>query len=290
MSIIDDIKNEAKKVGTNKKKFVYFKEDTKARLRFLNDMEEGIKVPFHDHFGKGINEPCQKVFGRHCEKCDDDELRTRDMYMWSVWNHDNKEVQIIIGAVNNASPIPGLAGMYEAYGTLKDRDYVITQNGKQTTKTFTVVPMDKSKFKNDKAKAFSKTKALELLDKAYPCEDSNSDDDDDDDAKSYSEMSAKELYELCKERDIECKPKKDKAVYIELLEQADADAADSDNDWPDDDNDTVNYEEMTAKELYQLCKERDIEVESKKTEAYYIKKLKAADEKSSSNKDDDEDW
>lgn len=38
------------------------------------------------------------------------------------------------------------------------------------------------------------------------------------------------------------------------------------------------YNAMTAKELYELCKEQGIEVEAKKSKAYYIEKLKATEE------------
>lgn len=49
---------------------------------------------------------------------------------------------------------------------------------------------------------------------------------------------------------------------------------------------------MSAKELYKLCKERDIEVAPKKSENYYIKKLEAYDEAHEDweDEDDEDDW
>ena len=46
-------------------------------------------------------------------------------------------------------------------------------------------------------------------------------------------MSAKELYKLCQERDIECKTKKSEDYYIELLEDWDAENGGNseDEDW-----------------------------------------------------------
>ena len=41
---IQAIKNEIAKSGTNKGKFIFFKEGTKIRLRFLNDMEDGVEI------------------------------------------------------------------------------------------------------------------------------------------------------------------------------------------------------------------------------------------------------
>ena len=52
-------------------------------------------------------------------------------------------------------------------------------------------------------------------------------------------MNARELYKLCKERDIDCKSKKSKEYYIDLLEEADEENENDDwdeeaeDDWED---------------------------------------------------------
>ena len=254
MGLVDDIKNQVKKSGTNKGKFLYFKSGTKVRVRFLDDMDEGHKVRFHDSYAAGINVPCQEEFGHECPYCDDDELRTRDQYAWSVWDYDAKEVKILMAPVNQCSPVPALVSMYEAYGTLCDRDYVITKSGQQQSTTFSVVPMDKAKFRNDKAKPLSEQKFLQLLDKAFPCDDN---DDDDDEPKKKSKKRPE--------------PK--------------------DEEWEDDEE--KGYEDMSAKELYKLCKSRDSDVETRKPAKYYITKLEEADEEDADDWDDeeeDDDW
>ena len=254
MGLVDDIKNQVKKSGTNKGKFLYFKSGTKVRVRFLDDMDEGHKVRFHDSYAAGINVPCQEEFGHECPYCDDDELRTRDQYAWSVWDYDAKEVKILMAPVNQCSPVPALVSMYEAYGTLCDRDYVITKSGQQQSTTFSVVPMDKAKFRNDKAKPLSEQKFLQLLDKAFPCDDNDNDDDE---------------------------PKKKSKKRPEP----------KDEEWEDDEE--KGYEEMSAKELYKLCKSRDIDVETRKPAKYYITKLEEADEEETDDWDDeeeDDDW
>ena len=255
MGLVDDIKNQVKKSGTNKGKFLYFKSGTKVRVRFLDDMDEGHKVRFHDSYAAGINVPCQEEFGHECPYCDDDELRTRDQYAWSVWDYDAKEVKILMAPVNQCSPVPALVSMYEAYGTLCDRDYVITKSGQQQSTTFSVVPMDKAKFRNDKAKPLSEQKFLQLLDKAFPCDDNNDDDDDEPKKKSKKRPEPK------------------------------------DEEWEDDEE--KGYEDMSAKELYKLCKSRDIDVETRKPAKYYITKLEEADEEDADDWDDeeeDDDW
>ena len=179
MGLLDSIKKDAKKSGQNKGKFIYFREGQKQRIRFLQDMDEGMEIVWHDSFEQGINVPCQELFGRNCPYCEDDTLRTRNQYVWSVWNYETSEVQLFMFAVNNCSPIPALVAMYENYGTLLDRDYVISVSGKQQNKTFSVVPMDKVKFRNAKAKPYSKKAVLQMLDKAWPCEAESEADEDD---------------------------------------------------------------------------------------------------------------
>lgn len=256
MSIVNQIKDQVKKSGTNKGKFLYFRPGTKVRIRFLVDMDAGYTFTFHDSFEKGINTPCQEAFGRNCPYCGDDSLRTRDQYCWPVWDYDAKEVKLLLAPVNNCSPIPALVAMYDTYGTLTDRDYVITKQGSQQNTTFSVVPMDKVKFRNDKAKAFSESQILKLLDKAFPCDEEaeekpikktkkvvKDDDEDDvpeDESKGYEDMSAKELYKLCVEEGIDAKPKKDKDYYIELLEAHDSE---SDDDWDDDDDEVDSWDD-----------------------------------------------
>lgn len=330
MGLVDKIKQDVKKSGQNKGKFIYFREGQKIRVRFLTDMDDGMEVTFHDSFEAGINVPCQELFGKDCPYCDDDSLRTRSQYIWSVWNYETKEVQLFMFPVNNCSPIPALMAMYENYGTITDRDYVISVSGKQQNKTFSVVPMDKVKFRNEKAKAYSEKSILKMLDKAFPC-DATEDDDEKDDYKptkkskggkkqsktqdedwgdddklppteELEEMSAQKLYNLCRERDIDVATKKEVEYYVDKLEQwrldhededeESDDDYDNDQDWGDEEEDDApNYSEMSAQELYKLCKERDIKVAPKKPAKYYINQLEewdAAQEDWGDNEDEDE--
>ena len=247
MGLVDKIKKDVQKSGGTRSKFTYIRDGQKVRVRFLTDMDDGIEVVFHDSFERGINVPCRETFGKDCPYCGDEDLRTRSQYIWSVWNYDTKQVELFMFRVNNCSPIPALMAMYENYGTIVDRDYIVSCSGKQTNKSFTVIPMDKVKFRNSKAKAFSKSAILKMIDKAYPDDnhrpDSDFDDDDDSDdtAGKYDDMKPVELYKLCKDRKIDCEPKKPKKLYINLLEEWDnaqddwgEDGADDDDGWDDD--------------------------------------------------------
>lgn len=275
MSLLDKIKNDVKKSGSNKGKIMYFREGTKTRIRFLNDMDDGMEVVFHDNFSKGINVPCQEVFGRECPYCEEEDIRTRSMYAWSVWDYDAKEVKLLLFAVNNCSPIPALMAMYETYGTLTDRDYVVSKSGKQQNTTYSVVPMDKVRFRNEKAKPFSEKSVLKIIDKAYPCDGAGDEDEDEDEkpkrrpGKSTQKAKTKKHYDEDEE------------------EEEDTD------DWGDDgDDEDVDYTSMSPKELFKLCKERGIEVQPKKPAKYYITQLEEYDKAQDDwgDEEDEDDW
>lgn len=273
MGLVDKIKQDVKKSGQNKGKFIYFREGQKQRIRFLNDMDDGMEVLFHDSFERGINVPCQEKFGKNCPYCEDENLRTRSQYIWSVYNYETKEVQLFMFAVNNCSPIPALMAMFENYGTLTDRDYVISVSGKQQNKTFSVVPMDKVKFRNEKAKPFSEKAILKMLDKAFPCDEA----DDDDDCEE----------EVPKKR----APKSTGKKSNRRIEPEDEDDDDYDDNWDDDSDDFVDYSEMSAKELYKLCNERGIKVQPKKPAKYYINQLEEYDAAHEDwEEDEDDEW
>ena len=280
MGLVDKIKADVKKSGQNKGKFIYFREGQKQRIRFLTDMDDGMEVTFHDSFEKSINVPCQEHFGRDCPHCGDDSLRTRSQYVWSVYNYETKEVQLFMFAVNNCSPIPSLMAMYENYGTICDRDYVISVSGKQQSKTFSVVPMDKVKFRNEKAKAYSEKAILKMLDKAFPCDDVDDEDDEDEDDTKSKKRTSKSVGSKKSSRKHE-------------VEDDDDDDYDSEQDWEDDENEDVpEYDTMSDKELYKLCKARGLDVKPKKSAKYYIKQLEEYDaaQEDWSDEDDDDDW
>lgn len=274
MGLVDKIKADVKKSGQNKGKFIYFREGVKQRVRFLTDMDDGMEITFHDSYEKSINVPCQEHFGRDCPYCGDDSLRTRSQYVWSVYNYETKEVQLFMFAVNNCSPIPALMAMYENYGTICDRDYVISSSGKQQSKTFSVVPMDKVKFRNDKAKPFSEKAILKMLDKAFPCDTDDDDEDDEEETKSSKKRAPKSTGSKKSSRKQEVEEDEDD---------------DYDESWEDEDDDAIDYSDMSAKELYELCKERGIEVKPKKPAKFYINQLEEWDKANDDWGDDDED-
>ena len=57
--------------------------------------------------------------------------------------------------------------------------------------------------------------------------------EEDDEEEGLEDKSAKELFEMCKEKGLKVKPKQDKSVYIDALKKAEA-ADDEDEDWGDE--------------------------------------------------------
>ena len=81
--------------------------------------------------------------------------------------NETKRKELFVFKANKCSPIPALVSMYETYGTICDRDFVIQRNGSGTETNYSVVPMDKKRFKLDE-NAYSKKKVLKMLLEAFP--------------------------------------------------------------------------------------------------------------------------
>lgn len=262
MGILDKIKADAAASGSNRSKIMYFPSGTKKRVRFLSEIEDGTEVKLHTRWEPALKVVCREHFNKPCEFCEeaeeDDTIKTRSFYAFSIWDYDDEKVKIFFYAVNRCSPLPGLVSFYETYGTICDRDYVITKQGKGFDQTWSIVPMDKVKFRNTKAKPYSDKAIFKILTQAFPypagsegvstklseagIDEPVDDDYDSESGNDYDEMNPLQLFKLCKERDIEAEKKKPKNYYINLLKEADkaeddwGDEGESDDDeWEDED-------------------------------------------------------
>lgn len=269
MGLFDKIKGDIQKSGTNRGKFLYFKEGDKVRVRFLTDMEDGLEVVFHDSYALGVNVPCQEAFGRECKYCEDQDLRTRSQYVWSVYDYEAEEVKLLMAPVNQCSPVPQIAAVYESYGTLTDRDYEIKRQGKGQNTTYTVLPLEKKVFRNKKVKPLSEQSILKIIDKAYPDEETE-----------YTDEEEEEETKTKTKKKSETKQKGKMSKYMNEPEK------DNEDDWGEDEEQENDYESMKPVELYKLCKERDISCKPKKSKEYYIDLLTEADEEDSEDEDD----
>lgn len=107
---------------------------------------------------------------------------------------------------------------------------------------------------------------------------------DDLDAKT-----TKQLYEMCIKKGLKVsKYGKPKSYYIEQLTGAGECDGDDEEDVSEEAEAGPDYNEMTAIELFKLCKKRGIPAEPKKKAATYIKLLQEAD--SNDVEEEEEDW
>ena len=200
MGIISNIKKAAQSAGTNKEKLLYVKADSKVRIRFLQEIDDGLELVFHDSYTKSVNTMCLEMTGKTCPLCGDDELRTRSMYAWSVYNLDTKKVEVALFAVNNCTPVAQFVSVTEIHNTIMDRDYVLEKKGKQQNTSFSVIAMDKQKFKNEKAKPFSKSEVLKIITKAFPLADDVVEEDDEDEEEEVTKKKKKTTKETTKRK------------------------------------------------------------------------------------------
>lgn len=188
-NLIKSMKESIAQAGASKRDIVYFKADSVQRVRFLTELDEGVTVTMHNRYSPdsngGIFVPCEDPEDHEACKYCKDEIPIQEWYAWSVWDYDSACVRLIFQKAAGISPVPSLIEMYEEYGTILDRDYKIKKVGKGTTGSFVITPLEKSAFKNKKAKPFSEDKIRELIAKAYSAhfDDEDEDSEEDEDEK-----------------------------------------------------------------------------------------------------------
>jgi len=164
-SLYDKIKDGIAKSSKGYGKFLRVPDGTKIKIRFLSDFEEGVEVKEHSKWGEVNSVPCVAYhFGKECKHCKDksSEMRTKMMYCWTVFDYSSKSKKIFRFAVSKISPIKSLADTYSQYKTLLDRDFVISRSGSRFETSYTLIPLDKTKFKYEgRVKPYSKDKIIE---------------------------------------------------------------------------------------------------------------------------------
>lgn len=160
-SLLQQIKDRIANAGKSRKSMFYVKDGQKRRIRFLTDFEEGVRITFHDKFGE-VNTPCLKQYGKECEFCEVEGLRTRDLFAWSVYDYEAKEVRVFMYAANAFSPVLQIVEYFESLGTLLDQDFVISRRGQGTDTSYVAMGQAPKKFKIA-AKPFSKKKLMALV-------------------------------------------------------------------------------------------------------------------------------
>ena len=182
MGLIDRMKKKIKETGTSKKDVFYVGADAKKRIRFLQEFDTGFEFTFHNNWNEGIFALCLEHTGGDCPYCnsDDENLKTNTMYAWSVYDYDSNKVEILLYKATGITPVPAFIEFFDEYGTIMDRDYTIKKVGKGTSGNITVLPGERTKFRNSKVKAYNEKQVIKLLSAAYPCSPTDTDDEDED--------------------------------------------------------------------------------------------------------------
>ena len=191
-NLIKDMKDRIARSGANKKEIIYFAPDSVKRIRFLEELDEGKMFQFHSDYEAHIFELCKDPEDHeNCSLCNDD-ISILEQYAWSVWDYDSNAVRILCTKATGVSPIPALIELYEEYGTLKDRDIKIKKVGKGVGSSFTVTPLDKSRFRNEKAKPYTEKQLRDIFLKAYVSNsDSNEEEDEEEEVKETKKKTTK---------------------------------------------------------------------------------------------------
>lgn len=182
-SLIDSMKERIKNSGANKKEVFYIAPDAKRRIRFLQELDEGYEFKFHSHWNKGINALCAEEYGKDCPYCgdSDEEMKEYTNYAFSVFDYDANDVKILLYKATGLTPLPAFIEFFDEYGTIMDRDYTIKKSGKGMSGNITVLPGERSTFRNKKAKPYTKKQIIKILQTAFPVNDSDMYDEDDED-------------------------------------------------------------------------------------------------------------
>ena len=192
-NLIKNIKEAIAKSGTSKKDILYFAADSVHRVRFLQELEDGEQFQFHSDFNASVNALCEDPEDHEsCPYCQD-EIKLVDNFAWTVWDYDSNSVKILRMKASGVSPVPALIEMYEEFGTIMDRDYKIKKVGKGTGGSYVVTPLDKEKFTNKKAKAYTRKQMEEIFMKAYNTDEAKEDDDEEEDKPSKKKSNKKKV-------------------------------------------------------------------------------------------------
>ena len=160
-SMVERIKNNIARSGKGIRNFIRVRGGSKVKVRFISDFDEAIQVREHDKWGKLGPTPCLKFhFKKECEFCKVSDVRTRDLFAWTVYDYINKEKKILKFTATTNSVVNQFLSAYDTYGTLLDRDFVISRRGTRLDTVYTAMPLDKRKFKK-KIKPFTEDEIIE---------------------------------------------------------------------------------------------------------------------------------
>jgi hypothetical protein len=157
MGIMEDMMAEIQNASSGKGLVFEVKKDNQAKVRFLVEGNNNIKLPIHGRFSKvdpslNYSVICLKAMGASdcplCEMAEDESTlrNTRVNYCSLIYDYRDSKVKAFVYKASKATPWASLTEMHSNYGTLVNRDYIIKRTGTGFEQTYPVTPMDKSDF------------------------------------------------------------------------------------------------------------------------------------------------
>nr|DAW17024.1 MAG TPA: DNA binding protein like protein [Caudoviricetes sp.] len=218
--LIEQMKEKIAKSGSSKKDILYFGKDTQKRIRFLQELDEGYVFEFHNNWDPSIFELCKDPEDHeNCKLCEEG-ISLQDQYVWSVWDYDSSSVKLIQFKATGLTPIPAFIEMYEEFGTILDRDYKVKKVGQGQGASYVVTPLDKERFKNSKAKPFTRKQVKEILENAWQPKEITTDEDDDDEEEEESKAKNSKDKKKNKKKQKSLRDKFEELSFKELKEIA----------------------------------------------------------------------
>jgi hypothetical protein len=166
-SLIQSMKDQVSRAGNSKSNIIYVKSGTKKRIRFIDDMEDGHKILFHDKWGE-FTTPCLKYYKKTCPYCNIKDARHTENYAWTIYDYESKQRLLFLFKANKNSPIPRMIEVYDELGTLVDRDFTISRTGAGTDTSYGILPLDKAKFGKSKSiVSYTRKEIFAILEEAF---------------------------------------------------------------------------------------------------------------------------
>lgn len=122
---------------TNRIPFTRIGVGQRVKVHFLWDFNEGIALYRHEGVpavgreGRRsvtchLNDWYAQLSNGHCPYCADGYPR-KIYYFFLIWNHDQKSVELLSARRTSYSFVPSLKELFDAEGTIKGRDWVISR-------------------------------------------------------------------------------------------------------------------------------------------------------------------
>ena len=95
-SMVQRIKDRIAKSGKGIGNFIRVRAGSKIKIRFVSEFGDAVLIKEHDKWGALSPTPCLKYhFDKVCEFCKIPDVRTRDIFAWTVYDYEAHKRKII---------------------------------------------------------------------------------------------------------------------------------------------------------------------------------------------------